>query len=697
MKHLLLNLASTPDRALRLLAYCLDRSDEVNFQVESCGTVSFSDLDLPGFWSEPDPAKRFRDISVWLVGHAAERSLIEVITSEGGKLAAKPADADLLVAIGPDLAALEQQWPRRLVVPVAELKAQVNSDQLRPLRSSSGPPGSLPKQLRGLWNQLRSGSVRQILDGLEAFSAISQSDSATADLLLQEVGVDAATGTLIHGNRFERVNGDANPHLLYALLGLLSRSAVDSRGALLRRAVRHLQLRIPSLPEIRGFESLRRLELELTGNYGDPDGDVLASIAERFGPLPALEVLRIEGFYYSHPINCLDGLDVPLLKDLDAAGIGLKDIKALRANQHLQRVMLSGNEQLSDLSPLKASVGCLRRLEIYDTAVRDLGVLAESAELDELEFSNCKKITTLNGLQRVTVTGGYLRIDGLPNLTDLRFLPKPGDGELTLSNLDGITSLDGIEAITNHLTALDIHSLANLKDVTALSQLQRLETLRISDCPQITSLKVLAELPCLKSVQVDDCRIVSKLPEIWPTGLETLGLGNLAITQLGCLPPTLTGSLNLIQCPKLTSLEGLEHCTSLRELSIRPSFSNLQALATLPNLWIAIDFADAKHFLPDALIDALAALPQCRLRIGDGSSWSAIHLRNPEAIAKITHLRALDLSSCELDDIHPVMGLSELELLKIRPRTELSKKLGGCTFDTPGQVAKLQLQLLGMS
>ena len=44
----------------------------------------------------------------------------------------------------------------------------------------------------------------------------------------------------------------------------------------------------------------------------------------------------------------------------------------------------------------------------------------------------------------------------------------------------------------------------------------------------------------------------------------------------------------------------------------------------------------------------------------------------------------------------PVMGLSELELLKIMPRSELSKKLGGCTFDTPGQVAKLQLQLLGL-
>jgi hypothetical protein len=43
------------------------------------------------------------------------------------------------------------------------------------------------------------------------------------------------------------------------------------------------------------------------------------------------------------------------------------------------------------------------------------------------------------------------------------------------------------------------------------------------------------------------------------------------------------------------------------------------------------------------------------------------------------------------------MGLTELELLKIRPGSDLSKKLGGCTIETPGKIATLQLQLLGLS
>jgi hypothetical protein len=97
------------------------------------------------------------------------------------------------------------------------------------------------------------------------------------------------------------------------------------------------------------------------------------------------------------------------------------------------------------------------------------------------------------------------------------------------------------------------------------------------------------------------------------------------------------------------------------------------------------------------LIDALAALPQSRLRIGDSRTWSSIRINNPEVLSRITHLRALDLSQCDLDDLLPVMGLTELELLKIRPGSDLSKKLGGCTIETPGKIATLQLQLLGLS
>lgn len=119
------------------------------------------------------------------------------------------------MADGRELATVESHWPRKLVIPLAEFEALVIGDSLRPLRVNSGAPGSLPRALRGIWNQLRSGSVLQILAGLEAFSALAANDPALADLLLEEVGVDAATGTLILSSRFHRVKEEANPHFLH--------------------------------------------------------------------------------------------------------------------------------------------------------------------------------------------------------------------------------------------------------------------------------------------------------------------------------------------------------------------------------------------------------------------------------------------------------------------------------------------------
>ena len=65
-------------------------------------------------------------------------------------------------------------------------------------------------------------------------------------------------------------------------------------------------------------------------------------------------------------------------------------------------------------------------------------------------------------------------------------------------------------------------------------------------------------------------------------------------------------------------------------------------------------------------------------------------------LARIPHLRALDISELDVDSASFVMGLEELELLKVKPRSELSLALGGCTFDSGSELAQLKLSLLGM-
>ena len=701
MEHLLLSLATTPERALRLVACMLDRlgpdfSDGIKVHVDDDGAISFSELRLPGANQEITPERRFASIKVWLEGSGSQPHLIDALSQQGGLIASSPDGAHLLVADFLELTFMEERWPRKLVINLAEFEALVIGDSLRPLRVSTGAPGSLPKKLRGIWNQLRSGSVMQILAGVDEFNALAADDPATGDLLLEEVGVDAATGTLILGNRFQRAKEEANPHLLYALLGLLSRSPEKSRGALLRQAVRKLKAVCPSLPELKGFTALRKLDIDLNYSYEDPDGAVAAAIAERFDALPALEILRIDG-YYNLQITSLDGLIAPRLRELDGAGIGLTDIQALAGNTALEAVNLRGNEQLGDISQLQASMASLKQLEISNTAVKDLSALAQSRELEELDFGCCPNLTSLKGLERLTITQQRnFSINELKNLTDLQHLPKLSSGDLSLYELVGLTSLDGIECAADHITSLRIHNMPKLKDVGALRQLQRLETLVIGDCPQLSNLEVLGELPALQDVHLEDCKKLTRLPAIWPSPLTSLNVESCPITRLGTLPAAFTGTFNLVTCSKLKSLEGIEACRGLQEITIRPSITGLQALAGLPDAVIHIDFCDGDHTLSDALINALAALPQCRLRISDSRFWSNVRISNLEVLSRITHLRSLDLSQCDLDDLLPVMGLSELELLKILPRSELSKKLGGCTFDTPGQVAKLQLQLLGL-
>lgn len=117
----------------------------------------------------------------------------------------------------------------------------------------------------------------------------------------------------------------------------------------------------------------------------------------------------------------------------------------------------------------------------------------------------------------------------------------------------------------------------------------------------------------------------------------------------------------------LKRLEEIESCKDLQEITIRPSITYLQALASLPDAVIHIGFCYGDNLLPDSLINALEVLPQCRQGISDSSHWSTVRISNREVLGRSIHLRALDLSQCGSDDLLPLIKLTELRLLKILP------------------------------
>jgi Leucine-rich repeat (LRR) protein len=204
----------------------------------------------------------------------------------------------------------------------------------------------------------------------------------------------------------------------------------------------------------------------------------------------------------------------------------------------------------------------------------------------------------------------------------------------------------------------------------------------------------------LRSLSLRECPKLKRLPDLSATSLEDLSLEDCGISDLGVLPASLSGSLDLVSLKKLKSLAGLERCSGLRQISIGHAIEDASALAACNEIAITVDLRHANgNAIPEPLIETLAGLPQVRLRIEDSqyNYYSGLSLDNPQALARIPHLRTLDLSGCSLENLLFVVGLAELEELKIEPRSELSRKLGGCTFEGRGKVAKLQLQLLGMT
>jgi hypothetical protein len=319
-----------------------------------------------------------------------------------------------------------------------------------------------------------------------------------------------------------------------------------------------------------------------------------------------------------------------------------------------------------------------------------------------LNISNCLQITSFESLREITISQQQLFISGLTGLTSLSSFPRFTGERLDLHGLPRITQLDGLESCTE-LRSIHISSLHNLADISALQRLSGLKEFAIWNCTALASLQCLETLPDLVEVRILDCAKLHQLPRSWPATVRSLEIGRCAITEIGRLPVDMDGELVFSDCPDLGTLSGVEGCSKLTSIRVGAQPRDLSAMASLPDTWLSVDFQyDEKHWqFTDPLVDALATLPVCRLRI--------MRMHNPEQLwnwglkasdlaplSRIPHLKALDLSDLDVDGVAFVMGLEELEVLKVAPRSELSKALGGCTFDSATEIAKLKLSLLGM-
>ena len=254
--------------------------------------------------------------------------------------------------------------------------------------------------------------------------------------------------------------------------------------------------------------------------------------------------------------------------------------------------------------------------------------------------------------------------------------------------------------------------------------MKSLSKFSVRSCDELCDITALAEVQGLENARVEECKKVAKGPGLWPSKLKSLSLENTSLKEIGSCPAALA-EISIRQNPKLLTLKGLTSCKdieisswgldlsgcfslknldglsvkNLEEILIPETLSNLDALAAYPNVKITVVAGNGKEKgytsvvddIPEAIGMALAKIKVTELNVR--TEWGS-ELKKITGIGLATTLTSLDLSGCNLADITAIAPLENLEMLKVQPRTELSKKLGKATFDSKGQIDKLRLKLL---
>ena len=250
--------------------------------------------------------------------------------------------------------------------------------------------------------------------------------------------------------------------------------------------------------------ALRELSLENV-ELGEADLEALAQMTqlERLeivdSPLPQLDFLksltRLKRLHIRgsrepsgnfSDLSTLAGLT--RMEDLYLYLDGISDLSGLSSMGQLKSLVLTGNTDITDLSPLSGLTN-LRTLEVPASG--------ENVGIDLTPLSGLTKLRTLRTGSNVT------DLSPLSGLTELRELDLTYGG-YSASDSQEYDSLAPLASLTN-LTSLTIRN-SKISDLTPLSGLTKLRAMTIHNGTAIQDLSPLAGLPELKSLTIRGAR-----------------------------------------------------------------------------------------------------------------------------------------------------------------------------------------------
>jgi Leucine-rich repeat (LRR) protein len=370
----------------------------------------------------------------------------------------------------------------------------------------------------------------------------------------------------------------------------------------------------------------------------------------------ASKVRKLDALLACEQAQALESLD---LGDAE----GLHDLRLVGRLRGLRSLNLNSCSELVDLTPLSSLSG----LEALDLSscyeVRDLGPLAHLEGLRSLDVSYCyvselSPLAELKGLTDLSLEGCYQVSDvsALSGLRGLRSLSLFGCSEV--SDLNPLVSIDRLTSVglslsdTNPATGLQwvagLHDLTALTlgfdgegpiDLSPISVLRRLQTLRLEHPRSLGDLQPLAEFRELRSLTIKDSPALSDISPM-------VSLSHLA-------------SLSMEGCRKVSDLRPLAGLVQIESLDLKDCelVADLEPLRGLPQLqWLRLHGCRK--------LKALHPIEEMtQLRFLDLSSCGA--LGDIRSLSKLARLTTLDLKGTHVKDLRPLANLIDLRSLSL--------------------------------
>ncbi|MBQ6465957.1 MAG: hypothetical protein IJJ43_06790 [Oscillospiraceae bacterium] len=335
------------------------------------------------------------------------------------------------------------------------------------------------------------------------------------------------------------------------------------------------------------------------------------------------------------------------------------DLSALRTCSSLKEVSIDLTDRIEDLSFLSGAPRLTKLTLTNLSDLRDVSALGTIPTLEWLIVESCPELSDLSCLENCKALQAinFLNLDMVTDLSCLADLPN-----LTSVGLLGIQlrDLNFLKGLSDNGRPLKLSVSAGIRDVSGLAWVKEYESL-ILECrghdraDSYAYYQPWLEGAAAQDLLLSNCRDEDLSGLLDVTG--TLKLHNCRIRDLSSLPSLQLNELHLINCPVLTSLDGL------RDLPAYRMTSHLSVeVVGCPHLtdWSAVEGAS----LANLGLQGVYSLPEFE-NVGFGS----LRLESIDGLADLSCLDDLQIShsynSIALVGLDEVEDLSPLRRLKI--------------------------------